>query len=64
MPQKDGKAEVAKSEGLNISKAEEEGKGSSSNASHQDRNEEPQKKTTFNVLQKKHMVTGLERATR
>ena len=52
MPQKDGKAEAAKSEGLNTWKAEGEGRGSSSKASHQDRNEKPQKKTTFIVLQK------------
>ena len=60
VPQKDGKAEAAKSEGFNTWKAEGEGRGSSSKASHQDRNEEPQKKTTFIVLQKKHEVTGLE----
>ena len=58
MPQKDGKAEAAKSEGLNTWKAEGEGRGSSSKASHQDRNEEPQKKTTFIVLQKNTRSLG------
>ena len=52
VPQTDGEAEAAKNEGLNTWRAEGEGKGSSSKASHQDRNEEPQKKTTFIVLQK------------
>ena len=54
------KRKQQKSEGLNTWKAEGEGKGSSSKASHQDRNEKPQKKTTFIVLQKTHEVTGLE----
>ena len=45
----DGKVEEAKSEGLNTWRADREGKGSSSKASHEDRNEEPQKKTTFIV---------------
>ena len=64
VPQKDGEAEAAKSQGLNTWSAEGEGKGSSSKASHQDRNEEPQKMTTFIVLQKKHEVVELERTTR
>ena len=59
MPQKHGKAEAAKSEGLNTWKAEGEGKGSSSKASHRDRNEEPQKETTFVVLQKSTRSLGL-----
>ena len=58
VPQKDGKAEAAKSEGLNTWKAEGEGRGSSSKASHQDRNEKPQKKTTFIVLQKNTRSLG------
>ena len=52
MPQKDGKAEAAKSEGLNTWRTEGEGKGSSRKTSPQNRSEEPQKKTTFIVLQK------------
>ena len=47
----DGKAEAAKSEGLDTWRAEG-GKGSSSKAARQGRNEEPQEKTTFIVLQK------------
>ena len=58
VPQKDGKTEAAKSEGLNTWKAEGERRGSSSKASHQDRNEEPQKKTTFIVLQKNMRSLG------
>ena len=50
--QTDGEAEAAKSEGLNTWRAEGGGKGSSSKASRQDRNGEPQEKTTFIVLQK------------
>ena len=53
VPQNEGKAEAAKSEGLNTWPTGSEDKGSSSSkASHQDRNEEPQKKTAFIVLQK------------
>ena len=52
VPRTEGKAEAAKSESLNTWRAKGEGKGSSSKASHQDQNEEPQKKTTFIVLQK------------
>ena len=52
VPQKDGEAEAAKREGLNTGSADGKGKDNSSKASHQDRNKEPQKKTTFIVLQK------------
>ena len=51
VPQSDGKAEAAKSEGLNTRSTGEKGEGSSSEASPQNRNEESQKKTTFIVLQ-------------
>ena len=52
VPQNDGKAEAAKSEGLNTWSTGEEGEGSSSTESNQNRSEGSQKKTTFIVLQK------------
>ena len=58
VPQTDREAEAAKSEGLNIWRAEGGGKGSSSKASCQGRNEEPQEKTTFIVLQKNARSLG------
>ena len=52
VPQMDEEAEAAKSDGLDTWRADGEGKGSSSKASRQDRNEEPQKKTTFIISKK------------
>ena len=51
VPQTYGEAEAAKSEGHNTWRAAGGGKGSSSKASCQGRNEEQQEKTTFIVLQ-------------
>ena len=53
MSQSDGKAEAVQSEGLNTWSTGGEGNGSSSKTSPQNRSDEPQKKTTFIVLQKK-----------
>ena len=53
VPQKDEKAEAAKSEGPSTWRAGGEGKGSSSKTSPQNRSEEPQTENTFIVLQKK-----------
>ena len=60
VPQMDGEAEAAKSDGLNTWRAEGEGKGSSSKASRQDRNVEPQKKDYIHHFAEKHEVTELE----
>ena len=46
------KRKQQKEKGLNTGSADGKGKDNSSKASHQDRNKEPQKKTTFIVLQK------------
>ena len=62
VPQDDGRAEAAKSDDIDTWRAEGEGKGSSSITSPQNRSEQPQKETTFIVLQK-HEVTGREWTT-
>ena len=51
-------SEAAKSEGLHTWRAEG-GKGRSSNAARQGRNEEPQEKTTFHRFAEKHEFTEL-----